>query len=311
MHNLIRFYNQNRRTIFIIILVIVLLLILIQILNEISKKNSSRDIINTDTKISENLDGEVISDKSAVSGTTISKDTLKSDTEIIKEFMEYGNSGDIENAYNLLSESCKNNLFQNIDEFNKFYFDVIFGQSKKIYTIENWSGKTYRIKISEDLLSTGDLNGGMTRQDYITIVEEDGNKKLNVNGFIENINIDKEENFERLNIRIVSEDKYMDYTTFTFEITNNSGIAVLLDTLENFDSMFIQDSNGVKYNAYASLLTNRDLLIDSNSKKQITIKYFSKYNSTRKIKNIVFSNLILKYYGDEYINGYDTINIAL
>ena len=57
--------------------------------------------------------------------------------------------------------------------------------------------------------------------------------------------------------------------------------------------MYIKDDDGVKYSAYTHEISEGNLTIGESSKKQIKIKYYSKYISTKKIEEIVFSRVML------------------
>ena len=313
MYNLVRFYNQNRKAIIRFIIIVVLLFILLQILNTMAKKgvfrNNNKDYENVDNNST--LGGEVLSNQSAVGGRKINSNELKEDTSIIKEFLDYCNNGEIENAYNMISNSSRNNDFLNIEDFISIYIEPIFNNRTVIYTIENWANKTYKIKISDDIIATGNLNEGFSKIDYITVTEEEGEKRLNINGLIENKQINRQASYKGLTVSVVEENIYMDYTTFTFDIINDSSTAVLLDKFNNIDTMYIQDDSGVKYFAYTNELSERDMFIDSKSKNRITIKYFSKYNSTRVLNNIVFSNVILNYIGNDNINDFSVLSINI
>ena len=78
MYNLIRFYNQNRKKIFKIILIIVLIIAGIQLLNYFAKRGSSSK--NDNIMVNADYYGkEVVSDKSAISGNSVPNKKLKND----------------------------------------------------------------------------------------------------------------------------------------------------------------------------------------------------------------------------------------
>ena len=124
MYNLIRFYNQNRKKIIKIILVIVFIIGLIQLLDFFSKRENKNEEVSNEinnTKYS----NTVISDKSAISGSSVSENKFKKDTDIINDFFNYCKNGNIESAYDLLTDECKEEMYTTIDEFKTMYYDVI------------------------------------------------------------------------------------------------------------------------------------------------------------------------------------------
>ena len=258
MYKLIRFYNQNKKKVLRTILIIVFIIIVIQLLNQFYKnKNIKRGTHYIDVS-NDAINQELISDKSAISGQKVSSNKLKDDTDIINQFVEYCNEKKIEGAYDLLSKECKENMFPSLEDFNNIYYSKLF-DCYKTHTIQNWTSNIYLVKFTENMVATGNLSNNQTNQDYITIVEENGNKKLNINGFIKRQKIDKEIEKEKISVKVEKVDVYMDFCIYTFDVKNNSYRTILLDDLTNIDSMHIQDSNGVNYSAYTHEITQERL----------------------------------------------------
>lgn len=300
MHRLIRFYNQNKKDIWKVIGVIIAIIVILQMLNYISKKNNEKQLQekkennNTYSNINQKYNSiELESEKSVLSGKEIS-DTKKDSTQIIDDFFGYCNEQKIQEAYELLTDECKEEMYSSVQVFKETYYDKVLNGQKKNISIENWTDNIYKVTISDDFLSSGKYTKENDIQDYITIKDN----KLNINKYIGREEINKEKNEENVNICVIQKDEYMDYTTYTFEITNNSKGSILLDPLEDIDTMYIKDSKGVKYSAYTHEISKGSLLINEANKKQIKIKYYSKFVSSKNIKKIVFSKVMLnnKYY---------------
>ena len=88
---------------------------------------------------------------------------------LLEEFVNLCNDGNIEEAYQLLSDECKQNVYPNLEGFANNYVNVVF-KSRKSIDVKNWikSGDyiTYLVTYSdEDVLSTGDVNNNKF-QDY-------------------------------------------------------------------------------------------------------------------------------------------------
>ena len=88
MYKLIRFYNQNRNQIIKIILIIVFILGIIQLLNYLVSRNGSNNNIQANMINNNNMRQEIASNKSLVTGQTLPTTSLKSDNEVIKNFVE-------------------------------------------------------------------------------------------------------------------------------------------------------------------------------------------------------------------------------
>lgn len=305
MYKIVRFYNQNRKTIWKVILSIALIIVIVQILNYIVQKkmNENNNIQGQISEVSEeSLYNSVTlnDDKTLLTGEEISE-TKKSEIKYIDKFFEYCNNGKIEEAYSLLTEECKEEMYPELGIFEQAYCKQIFSGDKKNIKIENWIHDIYKVSITDDFLITGKYDTENTIQDYITIEEDEQyNYKLNINSYIGRKKINEKKELENIEINVIEKDTYMDYEVYTFEVKNNSETNILLDNLKNIDTLYIEDENGLKYSAYTHELGKEQLLLRSNETRKIKIKYYSKYGSTKTIEKIVFSKIILNY--DNYNN---------
>lgn len=299
MYNLIRFFNQNRRKIIIIILFIVFLLGIIQLLNYFAKKENNTNNTKNES-ISENLiiKNEVVSQKSAISGTNISTKSLKKDTDVIGKFIEYCNSKNIEGAYSLLTDECKEVMFPSIEDFNRVYYAHIFNNQTRSYTVENWISSTYKIEYSNDILSTGKIDNDIGLLDYMTVVKSGETYKLNINNYIGRSMPNKITEIRDIAVTINSIDSYMDYEIYNLSVENKSNNTILLDTNDSTKSVYLEDTDGVKHYFYNNEVIQNRLKVQSKMKNTIEIKFMNPYTSGRTIKKLVFSNLVLNY--DEY-----------
>lgn len=299
MYKLIRFYNQNRRKILIIILIIVFIIAIIQILNYFAKnKENENSTKKNSTSTNYSNVQELVSDKSAISGQSISENKLKEDTEIINQFFKYCNDGNIESAYEVLTDECKEEMFPTIDDFKKIYYINVFNGETRTHTIENWSGDVYKVDITGDILSTGKLNDLSTKQDYMTIVKKDGKNKLNINNYIGREEVNKTTENNDIKITVKSIDTYIDYQIYDISIENDSNNSILLDTSEDTKSVYLLDKNKMKYYFYNNEIIQNKLQVQSKFSTNIKIKFANSYTSNRLIKSLVFSKMILNY--DEY-----------
>lgn len=296
MYRLIRFYNQNRKDIWKVIGIILIIVAILQILNYASKKKGKKEdnnIVNSTNQNTSNQYNNISleTEKSVLSGESINQDK-KNSIKLIDTFFSYCNEKNIQKAYELLTDECKEEMYSSVNDFEEMYYEKVFGNQRKNVSLENWTSNTYKVKISEDYLSSGEYTNENNIQDYITIQDN----KLNINNYVRRLyydDITKKEN--NLSIKLIQEDVYMEYIIYTFEIKSSSEESILLDTLESLDSMYIEDNNGVKSSAYTNELSQRNLLLNQGDKKQVKIKYYKKFNTNTKIKKIVFSEVYFNY----------------
>ena len=234
MHRLVRFYNQNRKDIWKVIGFVILIIFVLQTLNYVEKKKDSNDkennIENNSTQSIEqpynNI--KIKSDESVLTGEKMSQEEIDS-IKIINDFFEYCNEQKIQEAYDLLSDECKEEMYSSVQIFKEMYYNkVLDGQAKNI-SIENWNNNTYKVDIGDDYLSSGKYTKENNIQDYITIQDD----KLNINKYIGRSKIEKNKSEENMDVLVLNKDEYIDYTIYTFEIKNNSNETIILDPLED------------------------------------------------------------------------------
>lgn len=315
MHNIIHFYYQNKKKIWRIILIVAGIIGLIRLFDYMARNkvpSTNNYIADNTINLNENSNTIVQSNKSLVDGEQISSDTLIEAKETIESFINYCNDKEIEQAYNVLTQECKDQLYPTLEAFTENYWSKLFKQ-KKICIIENWTGDTYKVTITEDMLTTGKSINGSAYIEYMTIKKTGDVSQLNINNYIGKTEINKTAKERDIEINIASKDTYMDYEIYNIQISNNSDKNIMLDTLVNNDTIYLQDSNGIKYYSYNYRLQKNDMIINKGLKKNIEITFSNGYMSSRKIKNLVFSELILDYKGNNNIDNQDvyTFNVEI
>ena len=116
MNRIIRFFNQNRIRIIITILIIAFIFILIYAVNDVLEQTRT-DI----SQVSNRIEDSSVPSESVISGEEIDEEVTVENTNTIQEFVDYCNNGNYQNAYNLLSEDCKNEVFGTLEEFISNY----------------------------------------------------------------------------------------------------------------------------------------------------------------------------------------------
>lgn len=296
---------------FLIIIIVVFLLV--QLLNNLAKTAEKYDYKNNSLQNNFNHETNTINfddDKSVISGDTLTESQIKT-TKVIDDFATFCNEGRIEEAYNLISEECRIQVYPTVEDFKKSYYTKVFNGNKKTVTIDNWINNIYRVKFSDNSLSTGIYSEENIIQDYITIVSDENNEyRLNINSYLGKQNINVNYEYKDININVTEINTYMDYQEYTYEIKNNSKNTILLDNRKYIDSMYLEDENNISYSAITNELSEDELKILPNETKKVKIKYYSKFSSSKNIKYVVFSRVILNYTIGEN-NNYESIKIQL
>lgn len=295
MNNIIRFWNQNRKGIIAGIAAIVLLIVIIQALNQMAKKQKEKQYEN---KIELTEEEKELPTESIIGDDKIGIDTTKSNVKIIEEFIKKCNNNDIEGAYLMLTEECKDALFRTQEDFKNGYYNIIF-KNKKLANIEYLTSSnkkyTYQVKFYEDILSTGKSESTNSYQDYITIDENSTNGKLNINSLIYKKDINKSTELAGIKITVLSQEVYKENEKYEIKIENNTDKRILIDTREKSKSVYLIGSNNVTYNSYISEIASSLYEIPANFYSNYKIRFNKTYTSGVKTTGIEFSDIVLDY----------------
>lgn len=298
--NIIRLYNQNRKQLFILILIVTFIILTIHFVNYLVKKNNEKDLNNGISSSSTSSATTTYNpQQSAISSSSVSNAIYAKESKLIDDFMKYCNEGNAQKAYELLSSDCKTVMFPTLEYFISNYQKSIFTKDR-LYSIQNWTGKIYKIDITENMLSTGKSNNGIAIQDYFTIINEDKDIKLNINGFIGRNQLSKKISNDILSIEAIYEDLYMDYVIYTVKVQNKTDKTILMDSGESTQNMYIIDENKVKYMSYRNEVTDAELKLLPYAENQFQIKFMSAYVSKKSINSLIFKDIVLDY------NNYST-----
>lgn len=292
MNKIIRYLNQNRIKVIITILIIVFIIVIINVINSVLDQSYENMQRNTTGIIDQSIPGE-----SVISGENVSEEVTNKNIDIIKNFVEFCNNNDYQNAYNLLTDSCKQELFQTIEVFKTNYCDTVF-ETDMTYSLELWyystNTYTYRIIYSpNNILETGNISSENNKEDYITIVEEDTGDRLNINSFIEEQTINKSVEQDNIKVTVNKRFRYKNYEKYSIEIENNTNKTILLCDANNSNDICLVDSNQVEYDSIINEVPTNNLIIEPNTKKILNISFYKQYNLYRTVEGIRFKNIIL------------------
>lgn len=295
MNKIIRFYNQNRIAFWIIIVIIIFFIIILQLINHLVKvKNENK---NTDMDINISNTEYVQESTSIISGGSISKKHGQEYGKLIDNFLSSCIEHNYEIAYSYLSDDCKQNYYDSIEKFERLYCENKF-EGNKTYSFQLWSAggeNIYQVKIFNNMLSTGIESTNKYIEDFYTVVYENGNYKLNINGFIDSDNLNSGVSLNGITIKIEKINKYKEYFIYNVKIKNDTDNTILLDTRKKTNTTFLMTSNGTKL--YALLYENleKDLIVNSKEEKEIKIKFNVTYRNDIKIDSMNFTDIIDDY----------------
>lgn len=285
-------YHNNKTKIWLILGIIIFVYVIIRMFNAQIKKENEEKINNGTNQNLQVTTYLPSSQTSVMTNSSTTKENVKKDTEIIKNFIDFCNDNNIEEAYNLLSQQCKDELYKNINDFYTKYYKNIFNE-KRSYDIENWASSkniTYKVKYLNDIMSSGTVNDEYI-EEYITVVTENNEKKLNINQFIgkEELNLKRET--DNLNITVVNKYVYYDYEEYEIIFENNTDKNIILDTKENTESVYIEDTKDVKYTWFGNEVPNSYLNLNSGESKRLRLKFNEIYTGKKTDSTIFLTDV--------------------
>ncbi len=304
MRKLLRYWRQNKRKILITIGVIAFVIFIIQFFNAIVGENLKRE--NEENKNTAKIDQSVNPIKIITSNIKISNETAEENGGLIKQFVEYCNQKKYQEAFNLLSSSCQKEVFNNnVNYFKQSYVDNIFNTNKS-YNILLWSASnmsyTYQVKYCDNnLLETGGATVNNNIEDYITIIVENGENKLNINNFILYEEINKRVNKSDVEIVIHNRKVYKTYESYKITVKNNTAKTISISVANNEEDICLVDENEAKYKSMLYEVPQHLLNVKSSYQTNINLKFNKIYNTYRETKSMSFQGIVLNY--EDYINN--------
>lgn len=148
-------------------IVFIVVIFIIQSLNAYVKNNNYQE----DSNILQNEIENII---------TITEEEKIENEELIQKFIDFCKNKKLDQAYNLLSEECKKQLYPNLNSFTQKYYSRIFNKKRDIQ-FEIIDNETYKIMFYEDMLESGKIEGRNSLEDYCKIVQAIGENKLYIN----------------------------------------------------------------------------------------------------------------------------------
>ena len=206
-----RYFKKHKKIIIFIVIVVTIIIVVNYIL-----KNMPENVV-PKTTYQPNV---AVMDNSEVPSKW--QDKIE---ETIKQFVQYCNEKEYENAYNMITDDCKDEVFQGLPEFER-YVNSRFS-TKKIYSIQNFSnvGKQYiyNVNIFDDFMATGLTGTNYTFvEEKFVFTEEDNDLKFAIGGFIRKDYLGVFGEDENLKVQIETKNVYYEREVYHLRITNKT-----------------------------------------------------------------------------------------
>lgn len=309
MNNVRRFINQNSKMIWYIVLGIIVFFVATKSLNAYYENQMQREVeeMRKQQEYIKNQNSQVTTEPEeinySVENTSI-QNTMKS-------FVHFCNNKEIDKAYQMLTDECKNAKFQNIDYFKNNYVEIKFSVNKRFKMVK-WSEDdnktTFLVKLYEDLLSTGGSDENYS-EEYCTFVKNDnGIYKLNISNYIygEEKNVMSTRNGVTVKIEYV--DVYESYESMKFSVTNGTAKKICLNGNKYAKKIYSYDASGTAFSSINSEFDMESVIMEPNTTRTFIVKFNKVYSSSNKIAGLLISDVILDY--NAYLNSTNKQNYS-
>lgn len=297
--NIRQYLAHNRYFILFGIIGLILLLFILGNLSNIEKEKQQEKLNAIKNKVT--TSNIYNPSQTVIAGENVPKEKQEQNSNIIEEFVQYCNKKEIQKAYNLLTQECKEELYPDEKSFQTNYIDKKFSKQRQ-YSMQSWYADggtyTYKITLTEDMLSTGKVSNSNTIEEYYTIVSTNQGRKLNINNYIKRTNIYQEGKSNDITIQVKSRDSYKDYEIYNVQVRNDSKNRIILDSRKDTSTVYVQGETGGKYRGLMYELAETDLIVNAGTFKEISIKVNKAYSLGLRIAEMNFTDVILNY--DEY-----------
>ena len=302
MLKIIRLYNKNRRIIWISLIIVIFCIAIIGVINKVYQEQANENMEQYSKQLQEASNKENPSEvvdyneaaQSITTGGSVDQDIKDEVQGVLEQFIQYVTSKQVEQAYNLLTEDCKEILYPTLEGFEQKYCQDLYD---KIYDFQSWSSTdntyVYQVRFYDNMLSAGLDFTNHYLEDYITVLKKGDVYKVNIHNFIRANNIRKTAEANKVQFKVNNVETYLDYEIYEIEVTNDSSKEIILDTREKDNSVYVKNNDGLKIQALLYENTDEDLRVQAGESKKIRIKFNNTFNGEKRIVSLGFSDIIL------------------
>lgn len=285
-NKLFRKYNQNIRTIWIVIIFVALFFILLQtifsVIRNMRRTEQEQELNNyyqsqlnsetSNTEISNNEKPVEIPNDVAITSSSES---------IINQFVKLCNENKLNEAYDIISQDCKEVLYPTINDFKNNYYNKIFNMPRSA-RVENsmYEGEIYKVTYMTDLLSNGGYSDETTFEDYIYVTREDDEPKISLNKFIYIQDINKTASSNEISINILKKRVFIDYEEYQIQISNNTNNEIYITPDER--KIYLLDENDIEYTSNIDEFQTNATLIKPNESKIFDLTFYKGWRFNQK-----------------------------
>ena len=214
--------------------------------------------------------------------------------KLFNEYVNYCNNQEYKEAYNMLSEECKKNLYPTQEDFEK-YIKAVFDQ-KKIYNIQNYSVNDnvyiYNLRILDDILATGltDEKQLLYYEEKVAIESIDDKLYLSIGGFIKEkeVNALFEDEYMKLTVDkvLVMDDREI----YTVTVRNKSDYVINIADNSKAQEIFMRMGSETRN---VQELPINGIIVFPDQRSTYELSFTKWYDETEKTESIILDTVYI------------------
>ena len=241
--------------------------------------------------------------------------------EFIKNYVGYCNNRNYVAAWNMVSEDCKKNNFENDYDNYVEYIQNKFNGSTKRYALQYYSSSNgkyiYNVKIFDDFLASGLTNQRFAYQEEKFAISYDSNKKLvcSVGNYMESKPINYMVSNDYLRIELTSVIQKYNFQVYEFNFINRTNYTIVIQDLLAEDwEVGLAVGNEIR-----PTVDDTKIVLEPGQAVNTTLAFEKFYDSTKEPNGIIFNaiRVMENYTGnpdtveDEIANAVDKFNMTI
>lgn len=273
----LHFIKKNSKIIFIVICIWIIVFFINTVLKNYEPKKDLQTTFKPHTSVMKDT-------------SSVPKTVSNPIEDMIEEYTGYCFEGNIQAAYDMISDICKEYVFHNsVNEFTEYVVEKTNGSKK--YAIQDFSndGNTYiyQIKYSDDMLATGLTNTTYhySEEKMIFKKKRDGSIEMAVGNFVDYGEIKNISENEYLKVDVKSVIKYYDWEQYTVKLTNRSDYTIVISDNQSDNEVFLSLDSG---DARNRMNIENPIVLKPNQSKTVQLGFQKYYDNNDDAKSITF-----------------------
>ena len=221
--------------------------------------------------------------------------------EFIEKYIEHCNKEQYTDAYNMLSDECKE-YFVSFNSYARYVSNKF--DEPKIYSIQNYSNKDgkyiYNVKLYNDILASGLTNSVYNYQEekITASYDEDKNIVFSVGNFIEEVKINNVQENEYLKIDVKSKIVKYSNEIYKVRLTNRSENIIVIKNSELNNEIVLKSNNELRNN-----INEETIILKPGETTFYNLTFDKYYDDTNDSQSLIFNSIrVVEQYIEENPN---------